>query len=249
MQHEKLQMILYSCWFRKCRECYLLYATSGNTRSTSHKEIQDVRHIRKCYVCLKNNIYATSGDTICRTPHQEIQKVRHIREYRIQDIRHITKCYVCVKNNIYATSGDTIYCTPHQEIQEIRHIRKYRMYAISGNAMYVSITIYTPHQDIQYITKYEKYATSGNTGCTPYQEILRTIYTPHQEIQEVRHFRKYGIYTISLNVTYVWRTIYTPHQSIQYIVRHTKKDKKHATSGNTVCCTPFQEMQEICNIR
>ena len=102
-------------------KCYSLYATSGNTRSMPHKEIQDVRHIRKCYVCLKNNIYATSGNTIYCTPHQEIRKVRHIRKCRMYAISGNAK------NNVYATSGNTIYCTPYQEIQEVRHIRKHNV--------------------------------------------------------------------------------------------------------------------------
>ena len=177
----------------------ILHATSGKTKCAPHQVIQDVRHMGKYYVYLKNSICAISRNamyvwrtiyTIYCTPHQDIQNVRHIRNYR--------KYYTCVKNNIFVTSGDTIYCTPHQEIQEIRHIRKYRMYTISGNAIY-----FTPHQDIQkvrHIRKYRMYAISGNAQnhiyatsgdticCTQHQEIHESM--TQQEIQDVHHITK-----------------------------------------------------------
>ena len=94
-RHQEIQKIV-----RHIRK-YKKYVTSGNTRCIPYQEMLFiVRHIRKyhkyvtsgntvCtpyqdrYVCLKNNICATSGDAIYSTPHQEIQKVRHIRKYRM----------------------------------------------------------------------------------------------------------------------------------------------------------------------
>ena len=86
------------------RPIALMYATSGNA---------------------KNNLYATSGDTMYCTPHQEIQNVRHIKKYSMYATSGNAK------TNLYATSGDTMYCTPHQEIQK---------YATSGD------TRCTPYQ-------------------------------------------------------------------------------------------------------
>ena len=91
---------------------------------------------------------------------------------------------------------------------------------------------------------------------------------PHQAKQDVRHTRKYQyirhirrpnvLYATSGNTKSmppqdrqylsfirkrcVWRKIYkyTPQQTIQYIVRHIRKYKTYATSGNTGC-TPYQE--------
>ena len=128
----------------------------------SHQEIEDVPRSRKCTVCLKNNIYVTSKDTIYCTPHHEMQKVRHIRIFRINALSG---------NDIYAWR---IMYKPHQKIRCIVcHIRKYKMYVTSGNtgnAMHVWGTIYTLHQEIQYIVrhirKYKKYVTPGNIGCT-----------------------------------------------------------------------------------
>ena len=216
-----------------------MYATSRNTKNRPHKK-------KRMFAIPGNIMYVWK--TI-NPSYQETQCiVRHIRKYKKyaisgnKGLRHIRKCYVSLKKSIHATPGDTIYWMPHQEMQKVRHIRIYSIYAISGNAMHLWRAIYTLHQEIQeicHIRRYRVFTISGNA-----------IYcTAHQEIQEVRHIRKYMIYTISGNVTFVWRTIFTPHQAIQYIVRPAKKYKKHATSGNTVCCTQYQEMQEICNTR
>ena len=146
---------------------------------------------------------------------------------------------------MYAISGNTMYVwrtiyTPyhemlfivrHQAIQEVRHTKKYRIHTISGNVTYVWITIYTPHLAIQYIVrhikKYKKYATPGDTVCC----------APHQEIQEVCNKRKYRMCVKAENALYVWRTIYMPHQDIKCVVLHSRKNRKHVTSGNT-WCTP-----------
>ena len=151
---------------------------------------------------------------------------------------------------------------PHQEIQKVRNIRIYMMYALSGNTIYVWKTIYAPHQKIQYIVrhirKYKEYATSGNSGCTPYREILcisEELYIRHitkcyvclknnQEIQKVSHIRINRMYALSGNAIYVCRTNYTPQQKIKYIVRHIRKYKECATSGNTGC-TRYREILYI----
>ena len=180
--HQEIQYIL-----RHIKK-YIKYATSGNagctpyqemlkTIYTPHQEIQKVRHIRKyrMYVCLKNNIYATSGETMYCTPHQDIQKVRHIRKYRMYAISGNAK------NNIYATSGNTIYCTPHQEIQKVRHIRKYTMYATSGS------TRSTPYQETQCFRM--PHQETWHPFDVAYQILVRHIRklcTPHQWIRRIR---------------------------------------------------------------
>ena len=164
----------------------------------------------------KNNIYATSGDTIYCAPHQDIPKVRHIRKYRCTPYQEMLR---------------TIY-TPHQEIQYIvRHIMKYKKCATSGITGYTPYqemlrTIYTPHQEIQYIVrhikKYKKYATSRNTVCASYHEMLCMC-----KKQYIRHIRRYNILYATLG-----NTRNTSCQEIQNVHHIRKCSLLHATSGN-----------------
>ena len=76
-------------YMRHIRRYNILYATSGNTKSTPHQVIQDARHIGKFYVYLRNYIYAISRNAMyvwrtIYTPHRKIQYiVRHIRKYKM----------------------------------------------------------------------------------------------------------------------------------------------------------------------
>ena len=147
-----------------------MYAASRNTTNSSDKK-------KRMYAIPGNIVYVWR--TIDPSYQQTQCIVRHIRKYKkyahqeIQGVRNTRNCYVALTNSIYATSGETIYWTPHQEINSLRHIKIYSIYAITGIAMHVWRTIYTPHREIQYIVshirKYKEYVTSGNTGCTPYQ--------------------------------------------------------------------------------
>ena len=138
------------------RRYNMLNAKSGNTKSTPYQVIQDVQRRRKCFVCLKNNICATSENTMYSMPHQEIQKVYII----------YTGCMLYQERPSMPAE------------QHIRHIRIYNvLYATSGNKKKPSNQ---EIQDVRHIRKYKKYATSENKGWTPYQEMLRIIHTPHQ---------------------------------------------------------------------
>ena len=174
----------------------------------SHQEIHDVRRSSKCSVCLENNIYVTSEDTIYCTPHQEMQKVCHIRIYRINALS---------VNAIYVWR--TIYTLLQERKYNVHHTTKWKKQATSGKtgcAPYQEISIHPSYQETQcivrYIRKYKKYATSGYTVSKLYQKTLSVsdekykrhsrryniLYatsgnrksTPHQEIQDVRHIRK-----------------------------------------------------------
>ena len=106
---------------------------------------------------------------------------------------------------------------PHQAKQDVRHTRKY--------------------QYIRHIRRPNVlYATSGNTKSTP-----------HQDIQYLSFIRKrYLCLTKNINATADDDTIYcTPHQEIEK-VRHIRKYRMYAISGNVMynCRTIYTPLQE-----
>ena len=121
-----------------------------NSENTPHQEIQDVCHTRKYHTYLKNNLYATSVETMCCMPHQDIQDICHIKKYRMYATsgnihvwwkiyslhqkrqRYNKKYYICMKNNMCATSTYMLYArsgntrsVPQQATGVVRHILDY----------------------------------------------------------------------------------------------------------------------------
>ena len=181
---------------RQIRRYNTLHATSGNTRSMSHQEIQNVRHIRQCYICLKNRVYAASDETIYRIPHREIQEVCHFRKYRMYAIWG-NAIYVseewCIRrirrdDILYTTSGNT-RSMQQQVIQDVRHIRKYHKCVMNNICA-------TPGETtLSMAYQYRNNPKSGYGECTPYQVILCMC-----ETQYMSHIRIYNIlYTTSVN--------------------------------------------------
>ena len=140
-------------------------------------------------------------------------------------------------------------------------------------------------QYIRHIRRYKKYVTSGNTGCEPYQDISfmsEEQYILHMERHNAmyatsrntknRPHKKKRMFAIPGNIMYVWKTINPSYQETQCIVRHIRKYKKyaisgnkglrhirkcyvslkksiHATPGDTIYWMPHQEMQKVRHIQ
>ena len=93
------QKILYMCdeqYIRNTGRDNTLCAISGSTGRMPNQKTENVRYNRKYYICMENNMCATSIYPICCMPRQEIQKVCPNRRQGLCAISLIT-IYMCVR--------------------------------------------------------------------------------------------------------------------------------------------------------